>query len=177
MMWTLSHIQVDSPERSLFVPGMGHLGFGLPYANAAKLAHPDRAVFCLTGDGAMGMTVQELETASRYGLNIVVVVFNDSYWGMYKPFGEMLDNPDFGTRLSTVDFATVARGFGCYAEDVTDLDQIPAAIERAMNSGKPSVINIGVDFTPHPMDFLWPNIILDGFQFPQVPGTKLQAVA
>lgn len=39
MMWTLSHIQVDSPERSLFVPGMGHLGFGLPYANAAKLAH------------------------------------------------------------------------------------------------------------------------------------------
>ena len=79
MMWTLSHIQVDSPERSLFVPGMGHLGFGLPYANAAKLAHPDRAVFCLTGDGAMGMTVQELETASRYGLNIVVVVFNDSY--------------------------------------------------------------------------------------------------
>jgi acetolactate synthase-1/2/3 large subunit len=177
MMWTLSHIQVDSPERSLFVPGMGHLGFGLPYANAAKLAHPERAVFCLTGDGAMGMTVQELETASRYGLEIVVVVFNDSYWGMYKPFGEMLDNPEFGTRLSTVDFATVARGFGCYAEDVTDLGEIPAAIGRAMNSGKPSVINIGVDFTPHPMDFLWPNIILDGFQFPEVPGNKLKAVA
>tara|TARA_R110001592_G_scaffold363372_2_gene686198 strand:+ start:69408 stop:71153 length:1746 start_codon:yes stop_codon:yes gene_type:complete len=177
MMWTLSHIQVDSPERSLFVPGMGHLGFGLPYANAAKLAHPKRAVFCLTGDGAMGMTIQELETACRYGLNVVVVVFNDSYWGMYKPFGDMLDNPEFGTRLTTVDFAAIARGFGCHAEDVTELTEIPAAIGRAMNSGKPSVINIGVDFTPHPMDFLWPNIILDGFQFPEAPGSKLKAVA
>tara|TARA_R110002110_G_C13470525_1_gene720915 strand:+ start:25838 stop:27580 length:1743 start_codon:yes stop_codon:yes gene_type:complete len=176
MMWTLSHIQVDSPESSLFVPGMGHLGFGLPYANAAKLAHPDRAVFCLTGDGAMGMTIQELETASRYGLNVIVVVFNDSYWGMYKPFGEMLENPEFGTRLSTVDFCTVAKGFGCYAEDVIELDAIPDAIQRAMDSKRPAVINIGVDFTPHPMDFLWPNIILDGFQFPEVQ-KKLKAVA
>lgn len=177
MMWTLSHIQVDSPERSLFVPGMGHLGFGLPYANAAKLAHPGRAVFCLTGDGAMGMTVQELETASRYGLNVIVVVFNDSYWGMYKPFGEMLDNPEFGTRLSTVDFATVARGFGCHAEDVTELAEIPAAVQRAMDCGRPALINVGVDFTPHPMDFLWPNIILDGFVFPESGQPPLQAVA
>lgn len=177
MMWTISHIQVDSPERSLFVPGMGHLGFGLPYANAAKLAHPERAVFCLTGDGAMGMTIQELETASRYGLAVIVVVFNDSYWGMYKPLGEMLDNPDFGTKLSTVDFATVARGFGCYAEDVFRLQDIPAAVQRAMDSGRPAVLNIGVDFTPHPMDFLWPNIILDGFQFPAPEKPPLQAVA
>lgn len=176
MMWTLSHIQVDSPERSLFVPGMGHLGFGLPYANAAKLAHPDRPVFCLTGDGAMGMTIQELETASRYGLNIIVVVFNDSYWGMYKPIGEILQNPDIGTRLSQVDFATVAKGFGCYAEDVAELGAIPEALQRAMASGKPALLNIGVDFTPHPMDFLWPNIILDGFQFP-VQKAKLKAVA
>jgi len=177
MMWTLSHIQVDSPERSLFVPGMGHLGFGLPYANAAKLAHPDRAVFCLTGDGAMGMTIQELETAVRYGLNVIVVVFNDSYWGMYKPFGDMLDNSNLGIRLSTVDFAAIAKGFGCYAEDVSTLKDIPAAVQRAMDSGRPSVLNIGVDYTPHPMDFLWPNIILEGFQFPQAPASKLKAVA
>ena len=175
-MWTLSHIQVDSPEKSLFVPGMGHLGFGLPYANAAKLAHPNRPVFCLTGDGAFGMTIQELETAVRYGLNVIVIVFNDSYWGMYKPFGDILDNPDFGTKLSTVDFAKVAKGFGCYAENVTELKELPASIERAMGSKKPAVINVGVDYTPHPMDFLWPNIILDGFQFPEVENTAIRAV-
>ena len=177
MMWTLSHIQVDSPERSLFVPGMGHLGFGLPYANAAKLAYPDRPVFCLTGDGAMGMTIQELETAVRYGLNVITIVFNDSYWGMYKPFGEILDNPEFGTKLSKVDFATIARGFGCHSEDVVELGALPDALQRAAESGKPAVINVGVDYTPHPMDFLWPNIILDGFQFPEIQQNKIQAVA
>jgi len=176
MMWTLSHIQVDSPEKSLFVPGMGHLGFGLPYANAAKLAHPQRPVFCLTGDGGFGMTIQELETAVRYGLNVIVIVFNDSYWGMYKPFGDILDNPDFGTKLTSVDFAKVAQGFGCYAENVTELDKLPAAIKRSIDANKPAVINVGVDYTPHPMDFLWPNIILDGFQFPEVPANKLHAV-
>ncbi len=177
MMWTLSHIQVDSPEKSLFVPGMGHLGFGLPYANAAKLAHPNRPVFCLTGDGAFAMTIQELETAVRYGLNVIVIVFNDSYWGMYKPFGDILDNPDFGTKLTTVDFAKVAQGFGCYAENVTELKELSAAIKRSMESNKPAVINVGVDYTPHPMDFLWPNIILDGFQFPEVQKNKMRAVA
>lgn len=176
MMWTLSHIQVDSPEKSLFVPGMGHLGFGLPYANAAKLAHPDRPVFCLTGDGAFGMTIQELETAVRYGLKVIVIVFNDSYWGMYKPFGDILDNPAFGTKLTTVDFAKVAQGFGCYAENVTELKELSAAIRRSMESNKPAVINVGVDYTPHPMDFLWPNIILDGFQFPEVQKHKMHAV-
>jgi acetolactate synthase-1/2/3 large subunit len=156
---------------------MGHLGFGLPYANAAKLAHPKRPVFCLTGDGAMGMTIQELETAVRYGLNVITIIFNDSYWGMYKPFGDILDNPEFGTKLSKVDFAKIAQGFGCYAEDVTELKQLAAAIKRAMESNKPAVINVGVDFTPHPMDFLWPNIILDGFQFPELPKNKMRAVA
>jgi hypothetical protein len=46
-----------------------------------------------------------------------------------------------------------------------------------MESKKPAVINVGVDYTPHPMDFLWPNIILDGFQFPEVQKNKMQAVA
>ncbi len=176
MMWTLTHIQVDSPERSLFLPGMGHLGFGLPYANAAKLAHPNRPVFCLTGDGGFGMTIQELETSVRYGLNVIIIIFNDSYWGMYKPFGEMLENPCFGTELTTVDFAKVAQGFGCYAEKVTGLQELASAIGRAMQSGKPAVIDVGVDYTPHPMDFMWPNIIMDGFLFPEMPNRKMHVV-
>lgn len=175
-MWTLSHIQVDSPEKSLFLPGMGHLGFGLPYALGAKLAHPGRPVFCITGDGAMGMTLQELETAVRYDLNVIVVVFNDSHWGMYKPLADMLDNPDFGTQLTKVDFAAIAGAFGCHSEEVERLDQLAIAVQRSRAANKPALINVTVEFTPHPMDFLWPNIILDGFQFPEMPGNKLHAV-
>ncbi len=123
----------------------------------------------------MGCTVQELETAARYGLNIVLIVFNDSYWGMYKPFGEILGNPDFGTKLTKVDFARVAEGFGCYGQSVTSLEALPEAFAKAMNAGKPAVINIGVEYTPHPMDFMWPSIILQGFQFPEIE--RVQAVA
>jgi acetolactate synthase-1/2/3 large subunit len=167
MMWSTTFIHPDDPDSILADPGMGHLGFGLPFANAAKLAHPDRPVVCITGDGALGCTVQELETAVRYGLNIVVVLMNDSYWGMYKPFGEMLQNPDFGTRLTKVDFARVAEGFGCYGQNVTTLEALPAAFNRALKSGKPAIIDVEVEYTTHPMDFMWPSIILHGFQFPE----------
>lgn len=166
MVWGTTFIQADDPNRILADPGMGHLGFGLPFANAAKLAHPDRPVICITGDGALGCTVQELETAARYGLNIVVLVFNDSHWGMYKPFGEALGNPDFGTQLTKVDFAKVAEGFGCRGWTVKTLDALPAAFAEAARAGRPAVIGIEVEYTPHPMDFMWPDIILHGFQFP-----------
>jgi thiamine pyrophosphate-dependent acetolactate synthase large subunit-like protein len=175
MVWGTTFIQADHPNRILSDPGMGHLGFGLPFANAAKLAHPDRPVVCITGDGALGCTVQELETAARYGLNIIVLVFNDSHWGMYKPFGEVLGNPDFGTQLTKVDFAKVAEGFGCRGWNVTTLDALPTAFGQAVQAGRPAVIDIEVEYTPHPMDFMWPNIILHGFQFPE--RDKMKAVA
>ena len=175
MVWGTTFIQPDDPRRILSDPGMGHLGFGLPFANAAKLAHPDRPVICVTGDGALGCTIQELETAARYGLNIVVLTFNDSYWGMYKPFGEVLENPNFGTQLTTVDFAKVAEGFGCRGWSVKTLDALPTAFAEAAQAGRPAVIDIEVEYTPHPMDFMWPSIILQGFQFPE--RDKIRAVA
>jgi len=176
MMWGTTFIHNDDPNRMLADPGMGHLGFGLPFANAAKLAHPERPVICITGDGALGCTVQELETAARNGLNIVLLVFNDSYWGMYKPFGEMLENPNFGTQLTKVDFAKIAEGFGCYGESLTSVEALPNAFRRALNAGKPALINIEVEYTPHPMDFMWPGVILHGIQFPEAQQERMQAV-
>ncbi len=164
-----------SSTQILADPAMGHPGFGLPFANAAKLAHPDRSVICITGDGALGCTVQELETAARYGLNILVVVFNDSHWGMYKPFGEILENSDFGTKLTEVDFARAAEGFGCYGPNITSLEALPNVFAKALSASKPTLINIGVEYTPHPMDFMWPSIIMHGFQFPEAE--RMQAVA
>jgi len=175
MMWNTTFIHPSDPYSILAEPGMGHLGFGLPFANAAKLSHRDRPVICITGDGAFGCTIQELETAARYNLDIVVVVFNDSYWGMYKPFGEMLGNSDFGTNLTKVDFAKVAEGFGCYGESIASIDALPDAFARALSAGKPAVIDVEVEYTPHPMDFMWNEIILHDFLIPE-PG-EVRAVA
>ncbi len=165
MEWSHTFMQPSHPQRFVFNPGMGHLGMGQPFANGAKAAHPDRPVVLITGDGAMGCTVQELETAARYGLNTITVIMNDSYWGMYRPLGEMLANDNFGTRLTQVDFSQVARGFGCLGERVTRLEDLPGAFGRAREAGRPAVIDVICDFTPHPMDGFWPQVVLAGINF------------
>lgn len=167
MEWSHTFIHPSHPDNSLFNPGMGHLGAGLPFANAAKLAHPGRQVVLVTGDGALGCTVQELETAARYGLKVMVVVMNDSCWGMYRPFGDyVFDNPNFGIRLTDVDFAAVAKGFGCVGETVTRLDQLPAAFQRAAAAERPAVIDVVCEFAQHPMDFVWPTVVLHDMELP-----------
>jgi acetolactate synthase-1/2/3 large subunit len=165
-VWASTFIHPRDPRNAVASPGMGHLGTGLPYANGAKLAHPDRQVVLVTGDGAFGCTIQELETAVRYGLNIIVVVLNDSCWGMYRPFGELFKNPNLGINLTNVDFATVAKGFGCYSETVTKLQDLAAAFDRAKTAGKPALINTIVDYAQHPTDYIWGMVVLDGVKFP-----------
>lgn len=175
MEWTHTFIPVAEPDRHLFNPGMGHLGFGQPFANAAKLAHPGREVINIAGDGGFGCTVQELETAARYGLGVINVVCNDSAWGMYKPIEEQVfQNPRMGTRLTSVNFARVAEGFGCYGERVTRLEELPAAFARARASGKPAVLDVPVRFAPHPMDRLWMEIVFAGVDLP-VPRSAQKA--
>jgi acetolactate synthase-1/2/3 large subunit len=173
MEWTHTFIPVAEPDRHLFNPGMGHLGFGQPFANAAKLAHPDREVVNIAGDGAFGCTLQELETAVRYGLRVINVVCNDSAWGMYKPIEEQVfQNPGMGTRLSSVDFAKVAEGFGCHGERVTRLADLGPAFARARASGKPAVLDVPVRFAAHPMDRLWGEIVFAGVDLPKPPSAR-----
>lgn len=161
MEWTNTFYEPESPRDFMFVPGMGHLGFGLPMAIAAKQAYPDRPVVCITGDGAMGMTGQELETAVRYDTPVVVIVANDSHWGMYRPLGEHLfQNKNFGTKLTDVDFAKVAQGYGAQGVRVDTLEGLAAAIPQALQAKKTVVIDVVCDFTPHPVDRFWPDVIL-----------------
>ena len=166
MEWGHTFIHPRDPQSFLFGPGMGHLGMGLPFANAAKAVHRDRPVVLFTGDGAMGCTFQELETAARYGLNIIVVVCNDSYWGMYRPFGEdLFKNKKFGVRLTDVNFAAAAEAFGCKGQRVMDLGGLASAFKQALKSDRPTVIEIPVDFTPHPLDDFWLKVVLKGMEF------------
>ncbi|MCF6215505.1 MAG: thiamine pyrophosphate-binding protein [Emcibacter sp.] len=168
MEWGHSFFRSTHPKNYLFAPGMGHLGFGLPFANAAKLLNPDRPVVLVTGDGAMCCTGQELETAARCGLNIITIVFNDSCWGMYRPFGEALfDNKEFGQTLTNVKFADLAKSYGCLGEEVT-LESLPDAFNRALKANRPVVLDLQVDFTEHPMDFFWLGVVFENIEFSPV---------
>ncbi len=106
----------------------------------------------------------------RYKLKTVMIVFNDSHWGMYRPIGEMIfQNQNFGSKLTTVDFAMVARGFGCHAESVASIEDFPAAFQHAMAAPGPALIDVRTDFTPHPMDMFWLEVVMQGAKWiPQI---------
>jgi thiamine pyrophosphate-dependent acetolactate synthase large subunit-like protein len=138
-----------APRTRFHEPGMGHLGFGIPYANALKLAFPDRPVVNITADGAFGFTLQELDTARREGLDAVHVIHNNSAWGVIR-LGQRRAGFELGTDLGGTDHVAIARAFGCHAERVTSAAEVGPALERALASGRPAVIDVPVRLVPHP---------------------------
>jgi acetolactate synthase-1/2/3 large subunit len=129
---------------------MSHLGFGLPYALALQLAYPDQPVFNITGDGAFGFTLQELDTARRYQLPVVTLIHNNQAWGIIRAGQRMQLDFEFATGLEGTDYAAIARGFGCHGDSVTEVDAVAPAIERALASGLPAVIDCRTRFVAHP---------------------------
>ena len=129
-------------------PGVtGLLGTGIPYAIAAKSAHPHRQVLCLCGDGAFGLNGMELDTAARHGVPIVVVVSNNACWGVCASAqrGTYGDECAFGSLLSCTRYDLIAQAMDCYGETVEDPDEIRPALQRAFESQKPALLNVITD--------------------------------
>jgi acetolactate synthase-1/2/3 large subunit len=127
----------------------GPLGVGMGYAMAAKLAHPDKKVLLVTGDGAFGYGIAEYDTCMRYGINITAVIFNDGLWGMIKR-SEQRKAPGetnfVGLDLEqNTHYEKVVEGLGGYGELVTNIDDLRPAIQRAVASGKPGCVNVMVN--------------------------------
>ena len=126
-------------------PGpLGTLGVGMPFALAAQLAHPDRRVVIIYGDGSFGLNGFEFDTAVRFGLPIIGVVGNDAAWGqMMRPQGAMIgwDKLD-GTLLNPTRYDKVVEALGGYGELVESPEELRPALERAAASGKPACINV-----------------------------------
>jgi len=134
------------PRSFLWAADSGHLGTGLPYAIGAKLAQPERPVYAICGDGAFGLNIQELETAARLKLPFIVIIANDRQWGMIKA-AQMAayDARYIGVDFNDVRYDQVAQAMGCWGERVEDPREITSALERAMASGKPAVLDVVVD--------------------------------
>jgi acetolactate synthase-1/2/3 large subunit len=131
----------------------GPLGVGVPYAMAAKLAHPDKKVLLLTGDGAFGYGAMEYDTAIRYGINFTTIILNDSCWGMIKRSEAQRateDKPFVGLFLRDVRYDQVVEALGGHGEYVTEAAEIGAAIDRAIASDKPACVNVMTDVNVGP---------------------------
>jgi acetolactate synthase-1/2/3 large subunit len=140
-------VQPTSPGCYLDPGPYGALGAGLPFAIAAKLARPDAPVACITGDGALGMNVMELDTAVRHGIPVLVLVSNNSAWGIERN-SQIVDFEDatgLGTLLRDCRFDLVAQALGCYGERVEDPAELGGAIVRALESGVPALVDVVTD--------------------------------
>ena len=137
------------PGTSVTTAGFSTMGWTLPAALGAKLAAPDRPVVGVVGDGDFLMTIQELATAAQYGIPVVVLVANNIGWIAIKDlqcavYGE--DHTvavDFARRdgdLVTPDLAAAARAFGCHGERIEAPDEVKPALQRALDSGGPAVV-------------------------------------
>jgi acetolactate synthase-1/2/3 large subunit len=127
-------------------PTSGAMGYGVPAAVAAKLAHPDRTVVAFAGDGCFLMTGQELATAVQHDAPIIIVVVNNGMYGTIRMHQER-EYPGRveGTNLLNPDFVSFARSFGASAERVERTEDFPRAFTRAIASGRPALIEVVVD--------------------------------
>ena len=151
-VYGLQYIRKFRPRSFLMSCAMGHLGFGLPAAIAAKLARPDAQVCALQGDGAFMFNVQELETAKRYNLSIVNVIGNNGSWAMIRncqkiAFKRRFIDVDFGV----VDYVKLAEAFGCYGERVEKPEEIQGALKRAFESNLPAIVDVVIDRNETPI--------------------------
>ena len=132
--------------RTQLAPTSGSMGYGLPAAIAAKLAHPRRAVVAFAGDGCFMMTSQELATAVQYALPIIIIVANNGMYGTIRMHQEReFPGRVVATTLINPDFAAFARSFGAHGETVETTADFRPAFRRALDAGKPALIELKID--------------------------------
>ncbi|MWA01578.1 thiamine pyrophosphate-binding protein [Actinomadura sp. LD22] len=144
--WAESAMTATEPDLVFRLGYQGHLGVGHGWAIGAQYAEPGRRVVQITGDGAVGFHIQELDTMVRHGLPIVTVVLSNDTWGMSIHGQDAVFGPgnDIITRLAPTGYERVAEAFGAHGERVDQLADLKPAMRRALESGRPALINVTI---------------------------------
>jgi acetolactate synthase-1/2/3 large subunit len=123
----------------------GAMGYGLPAAIAAALVHRDRPVVALVGDGGLGMTMAELETATRERARVIAIVFDNERFGTIRMHQDARGEEPTATDLGPIDFAAVARACGARGVRVDADDGFEPALKQALASDRSTVIQLALD--------------------------------
>jgi acetolactate synthase-1/2/3 large subunit len=124
---------------------LGTIGAALPNTVALKLAHPNSPVVMLTGDGALGFYIAELDTLVRHGLPVVIIVGNDGGWGLERELQSSETGADtVACELRRSRYDIVVQGFGGCGENIDRLEQLEPALARALDSSVPYLLNVNI---------------------------------
>ena len=136
------------PRTCLISNGFASMGFSVPGAIAAKLVHPERRVMAVTGDGGFMMNSQELETAVREHVPIVVLIWEDEHYGLIRWKEEEQFGDTFGVGFSNPDFKAYAEAMHCHGYEVTSAAELIPTLEDAFSrDDAPSVVCVRVDYS------------------------------
>ena len=127
-------------------PISGVMGYGVPAAISAKLLYPERTVVAVAGDGCFLMTAEELATAVKYGVGVVILIVNNNMYGTIRIHQERnFDGRATGTDLVNPDFVAYGKAFGLHSELVKRTKEFEPAFERALAHDGPALIELAID--------------------------------
>lgn len=145
-LWIARYYHCDEPNTCLIPNGFCSMGFALPGAIAAKLVHADRRVLAICGDGGFLMNVQEMETAKRLGVNMVVMVWVDGGYGLIS----WKQDNEFGRHarleFGNPDFVKLAESFGWHGRRVANARDLRPALDAAFAAEAPTLLAVPIDY-------------------------------
>jgi acetolactate synthase-1/2/3 large subunit len=145
-MWAAQYLRFDKPHAWLTSGGAGTMGYGLPAAIGAQVAHPDKQVVCVSGDASILMNIQELATAMQHEAPVKVVLCNNGYMGMVRQWQQLVH----GNRLShswnaaLPDFVALAKAFGWQAGVVEDPRELRGSLRECLRAPGPYFLDVRV---------------------------------
>ncbi len=146
-IWVARNYPAYEQNSVLLDNALASMGAGLPVGIATKMLFPEKPVVVLAGDGGFMMNVAELETAVRLKQDLVVIVLNDSGYGMIKWKQSAMKLKDFGLTFSNPDFVRLAESFGARGVRITKAEQFRMEVETALKQGGVHVIEVPIDYS------------------------------
>jgi acetolactate synthase-1/2/3 large subunit len=173
-MWGAQHYKFRTPRTWLSSSGLGTMGFGLPAAMGAKVAHPDKLVVDIDGDGSFQMNIQELATCFCEKIPVKVLLLNNQHLGMVVQWEDRfhagvrahtylgpIENPEacgqgngIGPAQRYPDFVSIAKGYGCGAAYVSKKSELRAALKQMIEYPGPFVLDVEVPYQEHVMPMI-----------------------
>ncbi|MGD0969149.1 MAG: biosynthetic-type acetolactate synthase large subunit [Candidatus Aquilonibacter sp.] len=155
-MWAAQRVRASHPQHFLTSGGLGTMGFGLPAAIGAQLAHPGRMVVAVVGDGGFQMSMAELATLRRHELPVKIVLLDNRNLGMVRQWQELFYNARYSATAlpDNPDFTIIARAYGVEARLVDNVNAVDAAIARMLESPGPMLLHCAC----YPHENVWPII-------------------
>lgn len=153
-MWVAQHCTFASPRQHLTSGGLGTMGYGLPAAIGAKVAHPEKPVVVVSGDGSIMMNIQELQTVHRYDLPVKIIVLDNQALGMVRQWQELF----FEGNYSEVDlsdnpeFTELAKAFRLEGRKISCRGEVEEALQWLLDQERPALLHVEID----PKENVWP---------------------